>query len=54
MPDTRIRKTDIEREREILLENVDEYPALQLLLDQMPDAYDPDEPLEDRDAPEES
>lgn len=42
MPDERIRKSDIDREREILEANIDEYPALRLLLGELPPDYDPE------------
>lgn len=49
MPDesTTVRKEDIDRERSILKEAADEHPALGLLLDALPDDYDPEEEADD-------
>jgi len=41
MPDTRITREDIDREREILEENAGEHPALEELLEELPSDYDP-------------
>lgn len=40
MPD--VRKSDIDRIRERLRANVEEFPELAILLDDLPDDYDPE------------
>lgn len=44
-----IERDDIDRERARLEANVEEFPELALLLDDLPDDYDPLEPVERRD-----